>query len=214
MVVTMAVEETVDPTAPAPPPCPQWRKRAPRVAIGAVALVAVAVAVVQWRHAHELGGRESARRRVATVAGTFGESLLTYDYQHLDEARKRLLRNGSTRFARDYTGALSDGLEAAITGLEARSTASVRDVYVTDVVGQSARAVVTLDSEVRSSAATRRTVSAYLDMALVLQGGRWKVDSVINVASLDEQTRANPAGAAPSPESETSPTSEPPTSQP
>ena len=175
-----------------------WRERAPRALVVLLLLIAVTVAVVQWRHAHELGDRAHARRRVATVAGEFGESLLSYNYQHLADAQKRLFRNGTKRFAQEYSGAFAGGLEAAITGLQATSTASVRDVYVTDVVGRSARAVVTLDSEVRSSAATRRTVSSYLDMGLVLQKGRWKVDTVISVASLDEKTTPNPA-APPAP---------------
>lgn len=176
-----------------------WRERARRALVPLLLLIAVTVAVVQWRHAHELGDRAEGRRRVATVAGEFGESLLSYNYEHLADAQKRLFRNGTKRFAQEYSGAFSGGLEAAITGLQATSTASVRDVYVTDVVGRSARAVVTLDSEVRSSAATRRTVSSYLDMGLVLQKGRWKVDTVISVASLDEKTTPNPAGAPPPP---------------
>jgi Mce-associated membrane protein len=202
MMVAMATEEPADPTDSAPvveARRQRWRERGREIAAAAVILVAVIVAFVQWRHAHELGDRAQERRDVATVAGRFGESLLSYNYQHLDEAQKRLFRNGTKRFEREYSGAFAGGLETAITGLQATSTASVRDVYVTDVVGNSARAVVTLDSEVRSSAATRRTVNSYLDMALVRPNGRWKVDSVISVASLDEQTTPNPAEATPPP---------------
>jgi len=200
-MVAMVPEESSDPNVElaVEPAGGGWRERAPRALLVLLLLLAVTVAFVQWRHAHDLGDRAQARRRVATVAGAFGESLLSYDYQHLADAQKRLFRHGTKRFAQEYSGAFSGGLEAAITGLQATSTASVRDVYVTDVVGRSARAVVTLDSEVRSSAATRRTVSSYLDMGLVLQSGRWKVDTVISVASLDEKTTPNPAAAPPPP---------------
>jgi Mce-associated membrane protein len=156
--------------------------------LAVVALVAVGFGGFQWRHAHDLGDREQVRTEVGRIAGLFGEALLSYDYNDLATARDRVLTHATDRFGQEYTTAFTGGLETAITKLQATSTATVRDVYLADVERDTARAIVTLDSEVRSTAGTRRTVSSYLDMALVHQNGEWKVDSVTSVAALDQTT--------------------------
>ena len=156
--------------------------------LAVVAVVAVGIGGFQWRHAHDLGDRETVRTEVGRIAGLFGEALLSYDYNDLVTARDRVLAHATDRFGQEYTTAFTGGLESAITKLQATSTATVRDVYLADVEHDTARAIVTLDSEVRSTAGTRRTVSSYLDMALVHQNGQWKVDSVTSVAALDQTT--------------------------
>jgi Mce-associated membrane protein len=180
-----------------------------RVAAVVVAIAAVAVAGVERHHADQLAAQAAVRREVARTAGRFGEALLSYDYAHLDQARARLARDSTKRFADQYNDAFNGGLGAAINGLKATSTASVRDVYVDDVDGRTAHAIVTVDSEVHSTTSTRRTVGSYLDMTLLRSGGRWKVDAVISVASLDQQTTpAGGAGAVPAPP-DTTPTTAP-----
>lgn len=175
---------------PEPERLPDRRRWAvPVTAVLALLFVgASAVALVQWRRADDLRAGEDERRAVASAAGRFGQALLSYDFDDLTTARGRVLALATDRFAKEYTTAFTGGLDDAITKLQARSQASVRDVYVTDVIGDSARAVVTLDSEVRSTAGTRRTVSSYLDMTLVRQGGRWRIDTVTSVAALDQKT--------------------------
>jgi Mce-associated membrane protein len=173
------------PLAPAPRPRRGWVLP---VVLAVIALAAVGFGGFQWRHAHDLGDRESVRSEVGRVAGLFGEALLSYDYNDLATARDRVLAHATDRFGQEYTTAFTGGLETAITKLQATSTATVRDVYLADVERDTARAIVTLDSEVRSTAGTRRTVSSYLDMALVHQNGQWKVDSVTSVAALDQTT--------------------------
>ncbi len=165
------------------------------VATDVLVVVAVVIAVWQWRRADDLADTESTRRDIAAAAGAFGEALLTYDHEDLTTARDRVIALATDRFAEEYTAAFTGGLAEAITDLQATSDASVRDVYVTDVVDDSAKAVVTLDSEVNSTAGTRRTINSYLDMTLLRVGGEWRIDSVTSVAALDQETTPADGGA-------------------
>src|SRR5690242_12152186 len=84
-------------------PVVEATRRGVLTAVLAVALVvALVFAVVEGRRASSLRDREATRRRVATTAGAFGEALLSYDYAHLDQARQRLLRRATKRFADEY----------------------------------------------------------------------------------------------------------------
>jgi Mce-associated membrane protein len=149
----------------------------------------------------ELDDAGADRAAVADVAGRFGVALLTYDYQDLNAARQRVLALATTRFGDEYTDAFVNGLDDAITQFEAVADATLLDVYVAEVRGDSAKAVVTLDSEVRSTEGTRRTVSSYLDLRLVREDGQWRVDVATSLAALDQdQTPApgtDPAGTDP-----------------
>jgi Mce-associated membrane protein len=166
----------------------------PVAVLGILVLVAVGFGAFQWRHAHDLGDRQDERAAAGKAAGQFGEALLTYDYKELNAARDRVLALATDRFGQEYTTDFVGALSEAIVKLQATSMATVRDVFLSDVQRDTARAIVTLDSEINSSAGTRRTTSSYLDMALVKQNGAWKIDSVISVAAMDQST--TPPGGA------------------
>jgi Mce-associated membrane protein len=181
------------------------RGRVGLVVVLVLLAAAVVLAGVQWRRGNdrddrvrELEHQAATRREIATTAGEFGQALLTYDYNDLNSARTRVLDLATDHFAQEYTSAFTGGLDTVITKLQATSNASVRDVYVGDDVGDTAHAVVTLDSEVKSTAGTRRTVGSYLDLTLVHQDGRWKVDIVISVAALEQQTIGPDGNVVPS----------------
>jgi Mce-associated membrane protein len=114
---------------------------------------------------------------------------------HLNKARSTVLGMATDTFAQNYTTAFTNGLSAAITQLQAKSTATVRKVYVSDVNGNNAEAVVTIDSEVHSTAGTRQVVGSYLDLTLLRQGGRWKVNQVTSIAA--SSNNLTPNGATP-----------------
>jgi Mce-associated membrane protein len=161
-------------------------------------VVASAVAVSQARRADRLAQREAERRAVATTAGDFGEALLSYDFEDLEAARRRVVRLATESFGRNYSDAFSAGLNEAITQLQASAKATVRDVYVSDVTRDQAHAIVVLDSEVRSTAGTRQVVGSYLDMSMLRRGGRWKIDAVTSIAaSRESNTPPGPPGTTP-----------------
>src|SRR5690349_19631717 len=140
----------------APPLDPPARAPRPLWTIGLAVVLAIALAtvVVQWRYSSDLDrrvnglqGTEATRRDIAQTAGAFGEALLSYDYNDLNAARTRVLALATDSFGQQYTTAFTGGLDGAITKLKATSKATVDSVYISDAIGDTAKAVVTLDSE-------------------------------------------------------------------
>jgi hypothetical protein len=178
----------------------------PLFLLAAVTVLALGVAGFEYKRAddadHRIGTLEARvaalddagadRAAVADVAGQFGVALLSYDYQDLNTARERVLALATTRFGGQYTDAFVNGLDDAITQFQAVADATLLDVYVADIEGDSAKAVVVLDAEVRSTEGTRRTVSSYIDLRLVREGGSWKVDVATSLAALEQDTTPTP----------------------
>lgn len=158
-------------------------------ALGVLVLAAcVATAGMQWRAADEAAQREADREAVRDRAGRFGQALLSYDHTNLQAARNTVLSLASDDFAKTYDVAFTGGLEGVITKLKASAKATVRGVYLgeIDAEGASAKAVVVMDSEVRSSAGTRRVLGSYLDMRLARQRGTWRITEVTSIGAVNE----------------------------
>ncbi|WP_103937136.1 hypothetical protein [Thermomonospora echinospora] len=152
-----------------------------------IALVAsVITAGLQWHQADQAEQREADRRAVRARAGEFGQALLSYDHRNLQAARNRVLSLASDDFAKTYDAAFTGGLEGVIAKLKADATATVRAVYLGDIEGSTARAIVVMDSEVHSSAGTRRVLGSHLDMRLTRTGERWRVTEVTSIGAADE----------------------------
>lgn len=180
---------------------PGWALTARALVVLALA-AAVTTAALQWHRADRLDQREHTRQQVADLAGRFGQALLSYDHNNLDAARKRVLGMAATDFGKTYDVAFTGGLQDAITKLRADATASVRTVYVSAVDGSNAKAIVVMDSEVKSTAGTRRVLGSYLEMELVQQNGRWRVNAVNSIGAVNEsltKTGGAPAPAAATP---------------
>jgi Mce-associated membrane protein len=172
----------------------------------AVLLLAAAVGVGawQWHRAEGLTATEATRRQISTVAGQFGRALLSYDHDHLDQARKQVTDLATTDFGRTYDVAFTGGLQDAITKLKADATADIRTVYLTGGTHGTAQAVVVMDSQVKSTAGTRDVTGSYLQMDLVKQGGRWKVSAVNSIGAINETLNPG-ASSTPAPTPKPSP---------
>ncbi|MEV5827659.1 hypothetical protein AB0L25_19020 [Spirillospora sp. NPDC052242] len=164
-----------------------------RAAVVVLLVAAVVTAGLQWYRADQAAQEEAARRAVERQAGEFGQALLSYDHEHLQDARNRVLSLASEDFAKTYDVAFTGGLEGVITKLKADASATVRDVYLGDVDESTARAIVVMDSEVRSSAGTRRVLGSHLDMRLVRKDGEWRVTEVTSIGAAQE-TMTDPQG--------------------
>ena len=181
----------------APEPAPARRRRGGLLA-GLLAVVllaaAVAVAFVQWQRASDLDREIDERRDVATAASTFASALLSYDAEDLDLARDRVTALATADFAAEYATAFDEGLSTVIDELDAVSTATVRDVFVAEVSGTSARAIVVVDSSVESTAGVRDLTGSYLQIELELVDDRWLVSAASAVGAEDEAV-SEPASA-------------------
>src|SRR4051794_29125347 len=149
--------------------------------LGAALVFTTTVAVIQWRRADDLRHKESARKAAASTAARFAGALYTYDYSDLAAAKARVLPLLTAKYAKNYETAIP-AQQAEVIRLKAKETAKVAGVFLTDVVGDRAAAVVILDTNLQSTAGNRAATS-YLDVALVRQGSTWKVDTAKPVST-------------------------------
>ena len=177
-------DEEVDEARP-PVRTRRWRLLG-RVLLLVLLAGAAAVAVVQWQRAEDLDAEADERRDVAGAASTFASALLSYDAEDLDVARERVTALSTPTFAADYADAFEGGLRTVIDQLDAVSTATVRDVFVSEVSGASARAVVVVDAEVTSTAGVRDLTGSYLQIELERVDDRWLVSAAVAVGAEDE----------------------------
>lgn len=148
-----------------------------------VALGAIASAGALWSSRADLQADIDRQDEIASVAGRFAEVLLTYDHEDLEASRDAVRDLATADFADEYAGAFDAGLGGQIESLEATSTSTIREVFVSRATGDTARAIVIADSEIQSEAGSRATVGTYLDISLVRLDGRWQVDDVTSVAN-------------------------------
>jgi Mce-associated membrane protein len=143
--------------------------------LGGLLVFTATLSVIEWRSASDLRQADSRRHAAAATAAEFGTALFTYDYNDLAAAKARIIRLVTPAYAKGYD-ASSAAEQATITKLKARETARASGVFLTDVVKNRVAAVVVLNSSLQSASGNRSSVT-YLDVALVRQGGTWKVDA-------------------------------------
>lgn len=117
-----------------------------------------------------------------TVAGRFGEVLVTYDYHDPDAHKDAVLALASGSFRQDYEDAFDQGLGQIITQVEAVSQGTVNDVFLSSVDGGQAQAVVSLDVEVSGTSGQRTLLDQYVLLTLIKLEGGWKVDQVTDLS--------------------------------
>ncbi|MFD0852891.1 hypothetical protein ACFQ07_11675, partial [Actinomadura adrarensis] len=118
--------------------------------------------------------------------------LLAYRHTDLNSSRARIQRLASSDFGKSYEAAFT-GLSDVIGRYKADATATVRDTYVSEIDGERAKALVVLDSEVRSTAGTRRVLGSKLLLELVREKGQWRVDAMTSLEA-DDETMTKPDG--------------------
>ncbi|GGK48853.1 hypothetical protein Ppa06_05520 [Planomonospora parontospora subsp. parontospora] len=188
-------------------PAAAWRRRLVWAVAGALLTGTAAFGTVQWVSAERLADRlateRSERLAVSTRAGEFAVALQTYDHTDLQAYRDRVFGLSGEDFEKTYDEAFSP-LESVISAMKASSTASVRDVYVSEVADGRARAITVVDSQVKSTAGTRRMLGAHMELGLVKVGGQWRVNDATVMGAADELVtdpdgKAVEPGPAPSP---------------
>jgi hypothetical protein len=156
--------------------------------LGATLAAALTVAVLQWRRADHVSGELAQRNLVAATAADVGQALFTYDYQDLGAAQRRILTLTSGSFAQQQR-ASGASVESSLVKARAVGTATVSEVSVTGVAGGGAGAFVLVDTRAQGSDGVVTGVE-YLAMGLVLDRGRWTVDSVLRLQPPSPSVRA------------------------
>ncbi|WP_326821585.1 hypothetical protein [Streptosporangium sp. NBC_01756] len=182
-----------------------WRRRLLDAAAATALAAAATVAVLQWTTADRLAEEEAERGAVFARAREFSMALQTYDYSDLQAYRDQILAISDADFEKVYDEAFGP-LESVITSMKANSSASVRGVYVAEVTRGRAKAITVVDSQVTSTAGTRRMLGTYLELGLVKAGGQWKINDATVMGTADElvtdpQGRTVEPAATPSPNS-------------
>jgi hypothetical protein len=194
-----------DGTEPEAPPEPV-AARAPRrtlalvlAGFAVIVIILLAVALVTQRgQTDDLQAEIDQRDAIAATAGGAAEALLTYDYEDIDGTLERIQSFTGGDFADTFEEIFNTVQVPVITDLQAKATAEVQFVYVSDIDSEGvARAVVVVNQTVQSTAGTRRLSNAYVQLELVRHGDRWVIESVPVNLSAQGESLTPPGGEAP-----------------
>ncbi|MGH9274568.1 MAG: hypothetical protein ACRDZU_07970 [Acidimicrobiales bacterium] len=187
------------PEAAAAPEAPRRTLALVLAVLAAIVIVLLAVALVsQVGRGDDLQTELDERDAIAATAGGAAEALLTYDYEDIDGTLERIQAYTGGDFSDTFEEIFNTVQVPVITDLQAKATAEVQFVYVSDIDSEGvARAVVVVNQTVQSTAGTRRLSNAYVQMELVRRGDRWVIESVpVNLSAQDESLTP-PGGEAP-----------------
>lgn len=178
-------------------PAPETKKPRNRavllaVVLGLVALLAAAAAA---SYASTLNSERNEEQDVREVSGRFAAALLTYDFEDLDAAKKRVLDLSTGKFRREYEQAFDGGLDKLFRETQARSAGTVTDVFIGEIEDGSVTTIAVVDAVAKGSVGSRRLVSSFVELQLVKVGGKWRVDGVTNL-NLGATPASTPGAAA------------------
>jgi hypothetical protein len=184
-----------DPVVPDDDDAPTTRRSAAFILVTSLAVaLAVAVAVLAVLVAGDDGGSDRLEG-VRKAAGTFGEALVTYDYHDPDAHRDAVLALATGSFRQEYQDAFDQGLAEVITEVEAVSTGTAKEVYVSELGEADALAIVVLDVDVTGVSGPRTQRDLYIRLTFVEVEGEWKVDQVTDLNFDPGRATTTTAGA-------------------
>lgn len=192
----MASDETADVTAPiateeaAPgsgptepesaPAAPRRTTALPWVLAGLFLLVAAVMAIVAANLNGELDEDGGDRTDIESVAGRFGEALLSYDHNDPEGTKARVLELAAGALENEFEEAFP-GLQALFAEAQGVATATVTGVWVGEIDGNTASAIVAADRLITGTAGPRTETNSYMRLDLVKTDGEWKVVGVSNL---------------------------------
>jgi hypothetical protein len=138
------------------------------------------------------------RQAVEEVAGRLATALSTYDYRDFEATKRRVLALSTGAFATEYERAVG-ALVSLIDQTKATSEATAVDVYVGNLDGGKASAIVVIEIRASGVGGPRVSVDNYVDLSLVKVEGQWRVDGVrnLNLGVAGGGTAAPPASRPP-----------------
>lgn len=178
---TTAAESTAAESSPAPgsPARPSRVGMVVALVAAVAAVAAVVFALGERGRADDAEADLAARDDVARAAATFGEAYLSFDFDDEGASSDRVLDLVTPDFAADYSETRAPGIEELFANLETTTQAQTTEVFVGQVDGDAARALVVVDVEADSAATGRQTLA---DLTFVIDLVRtddgWLVDRV------------------------------------
>jgi Mce-associated membrane protein len=171
-----------DPSAQVGAPPPDGPRRQGRalliVAIVAlvVAVAAAALALGQGGEIDDLRSERDDRREVAQVASSFAAAYMTFDFQDADATATAIEGLVTDAFAKAFSER-REPLRESFEALETSTLATTDEVFVGDIEGDRARALVILDIELSSTAIGQQDLEDFsIVVDLVKVDGDWRVD--------------------------------------
>lgn len=157
------------------------RRNRSNVLIAACAVLLVVAVVAATLAAVAKGNLDSDRRRqhqIRAVSASMVTALMTYDFQRLDDSRRRVLDLSTGRFQKEYDAGAAP-LREVLTQTQSRSTGTVKEVFVGDSDSDTAHTIVVADQVLSGVGGTRALTGQQLSLTLVhLKNGGWKVDGL------------------------------------
>ena len=129
------------------------------------------------------------QEELRAVSADFASALLTYDSADLKAARDRVRPLVTDKFFRNYEATLE-----ALATVQSKAEGKALETMVGPVRGNRAAVVVVTRSDAQTPNGPRANRGTYLRLDLLHDGGKWKVDQVLELAS------GKPEGAAPPPD--------------
>jgi Mce-associated membrane protein len=158
------------------------RRRRPFLAVAVVACVAaIGFGLLAAVLGSRLNGERRDRQEVEDTSGRFAAALLTYDYNDLAAAKKRVLALSTGNFRKQYEEAFTGGLDTLFQSTKATSAGTTKDVFVGDIANGTVTSIAVVDAVAQGTTGSRRLISSYIQLDLVKVHGKWLVDGVTNL---------------------------------
>lgn len=151
------------------------------VATAVLSVAVVALALVAASQRATLTAERDDRREIERVSGELATALLTYDYEHLDASKERVLSRATGKFRKEYESAFEGGLKTLLTETKATSKGTVTDIFVSDIDSATASSIVVANAVADGTAGRRANLASYIQLDLVEVKGHWRVDGVTNL---------------------------------
>ena len=178
---------------------PEARRRPLVLLAVALLVVATALGAMAATLYSRLQAERSDREDVAEVSGRFGEALLSYDFNDLPAAKRRVLADATGRFRSEYERAFTGGLDVLLRETQARSRGTVLDVFVSEIEDDNAKAIAVVTAQAEGIGGRRQAADSYIQLDLVKVKGEWKVDGVTNLNFGQAAPGASTPPSAPAP---------------
>lgn len=178
-----APEAETEPAGAEPTPEEPRQRRGLAVLCIVLAVAAFAFAVIAAVATQRLDEGAGERDEIRSVSHQFGEALLTYDYENLDAAKRRVLSLSTGSFRDEYEKAFDGGLALLLRETKAKSVGETEEVFIGPIEeeGSSVTTIVVVNAVAAGTAGRRVLADSYIRLQLVKVGGRWRVDGVTNL---------------------------------